>query len=222
MFKFKKECDRVYSLHFDTQEELCKTFLRYQEFEESTNADFKGKKFTIKSFKKWYSKNLGNGKFSYLTDWAGFNISVDIIDQIHKMGIDDPNARDEFMHAISSLIKEENKGKSCYLIGLYGSGQYAAKTLCHELAHALFYLSKEYRAEIKKIFNTLPVDVQKKIEQNLVVIGYDKSCVIDEFQAYLIEDNFKYVWPENKPIELKNAHKKVKKIYNIKKKILNK
>jgi hypothetical protein len=68
--------DRIHLLTFDNQIDLTSTFLRFQEHYESPF--FKGKYFTLDEFKEWYIKTSPNGKksgkFTYYTDWGGFNI----------------------------------------------------------------------------------------------------------------------------------------------------
>jgi len=50
--------------------------LRFEEYYESPR--FKGRIFTFDEYRKWYVKNSPKGKktgrFTYYSDWSGFNI----------------------------------------------------------------------------------------------------------------------------------------------------
>jgi len=72
--------ENIFLLDFETQEELTSTFLRFQEFYESP--EFQGKIFTLQEYKAWYTKL--KGKFSYYTDWGGFNIPSRILESFYK------------------------------------------------------------------------------------------------------------------------------------------
>jgi len=71
----KRVSDKLYFLHFQNQREMAETFLRFQEFYESPK--FKGKIFTLENYKDWYRKI--KGKFSYYSDWDGFNLPSKIL-----------------------------------------------------------------------------------------------------------------------------------------------
>ena len=86
----------IHLLSFDTQHDLTSTFLRFQEHYESPR--FKGEVFTLDEFQDWYIKNSPNGietgKFTYHTDWNGFNIPSHILKPFYE-GKFDPLSFDE-------------------------------------------------------------------------------------------------------------------------------
>lgn len=211
MFSLTKERDQVYCLHFDKQEDLCLTFLRYQEYYESGNPEFQHHAFTINDFKKWYSNTHGEGQFTYPTDWTGFNIPLDTISKVQELGIPDPNFYDNFMSAVANYILNDAQTSNCYLIGVFGETKTALK---HELAHALYFTNSKYKNKINEIFNNLPKGVRNTMVENLDNNGYAASSVIDEFQAYIVDDYINGIWPDpEKPQELMQASNDVINAY---------
>src|SRR3989344_7037797 len=143
MIKVKKTkiADKVYLLDFKNQHDISSTFIRFQEYYESP--EFKGKIFTLKEYKKWYRK--WKGKFSYYSDWSGFNIPSKTLKPFYD-GKFDPLSKEE--EKLLSLFKKE-KG-DFYIIGVFGNLKTSA--FRHEVAHGLFYTNKEYR---RKVLRTL-------------------------------------------------------------------
>lgn len=74
-FKIREILHNVYQVHFDKQSQLASTFLRFQEFYESPK--FRGRTFTRAEFEEYYTQE--HGSFSYLEDWAGFNLPSDVL-----------------------------------------------------------------------------------------------------------------------------------------------
>jgi hypothetical protein len=64
----------VYLFTFDSQYDLCMSFVRMQEFYESDSNKFRGKYFTLEKYMDYWSKKFGNGVFTYTKDWNGFNL----------------------------------------------------------------------------------------------------------------------------------------------------
>ena len=63
----KKITDKIILVSADSQEELNRTFLRFQEHYESP--EWKGKIFTDGQFRAWYSEKYGAN--TYERDWSG-------------------------------------------------------------------------------------------------------------------------------------------------------
>jgi len=188
LFQLSKIKDRVFLLRFDREYDLAMSFLRYQEFYESLNPRFLGKKFTIAEYMAWYSadRNPKVPVFSYVKDWGGFNLPLKIIDQVNDLGIDDPNHYDALMKGVNGLIKD-NGNDDPYLIGTCGEGMGGA--FDHEMSHALFYTNEEYRDSCFIEFNRLPQDVQAEYKYALYHMGYPEKVYVDELQAYIVGGN---------------------------------
>lgn len=179
MFAFKKLRDRLYELRFDDQHEMCMTFLRYQEFYESPR--YVGRKFTLAEYMSWYVKDQNkDGVFSYPQDWGGFNIPVDIIGQVHDMGIDDPNHYDSLMLAVYRTIRAQCD--SAYLIGVTKD----AKLDAHEVTHAMFHIDEEYHENVMSVLTDPTYGViLPKLKSILLNRGYADVTVLDEVNAYV-------------------------------------
>ena len=72
-----------------------------------------------------------------------------------------------------------------YVIG-YTAGD--THTKMHEMLHAKYFVSGEYRKQINKLWSSLSSDDQNKITKVLYKFGYPKEVHLDEFQAYLLSE----------------------------------
>ena len=187
MFQLTKKRPGVYLLSFDSHIDLCYAFMRYQELYESPR--FQGQAFTWPTYMRWYmEKNLKQGgskhAFYYAADWAGFNHPVDVIKQVHDLGIPDPNEYDELMMSVYKLIMRDEA--KAYLIG----APPGSNTEKHELTHAMWYLNDGYK---KKATNfILPLHSTTKhetlvadLKTALFNLGYTESTAIDEINAFI-------------------------------------
>jgi len=176
----------IFHIKFKTSEQAAKTFLRFQEYYESPK--FRGKVFSLREFKRWYTANTGRiaGKreFTYHTDWqGGFNIPSHILEPFYN-GQFNPLSRRE--KALLRLLPPW-RHKKFYLIGT--SGKCTPELLRHEIAHGLFYLNAGYRREVLKILGR----VGKKIKRQLDLYfsktrGYHSAVWTDEMHAYIMTD----------------------------------
>lgn len=176
MIRIKEAHPNIYWITANSKQELARACMRFQEYYESPK--FHGTVFTRKEFTTWYSKISDK----YFNDWSGFNFPY------HSLI--------PFYHGFfKGLTRNENKiirffqkkvGKEFYVIG---SMKKDKSTFFHEMSHALFFLSIEYRQDAFKIISKAPIP--KKFEKRLKKMGYREDLVIDEFIAYLI-DGTKY------------------------------
>lgn len=158
-------------------------FLRVQEFYESKNIKFRGKKFSFWDYKEWYSSIKG-GKFTYTDDWGGFNVPFETAVKCMSISkIETPYDRE--MKKILKLVgKNKAKGK-CYLIGVE---RLKSDTFKHEMAHAMYHTNKEYRRKMDSITKLIKKKPFTKIKQQLKKDGYCDKVIMDEIQAYLSTD----------------------------------
>lgn len=186
--------DGIFLAEFDNHYDLAMTFLRYQEFYESANPKFKGRRFTILDYMEWYSKNH-KGLFTYPTDWAGFNIPMSVVFEVQSsypgMGpIKDFNKYDELMKQIVLKI-EKKKGTKFNGYRVHGD-QYIIGTLKgnsnvikHELAHGLYHVYPFYKNDMNKLYSKLSNKSKLLLESSFKKMGYHKAVWKDEAQAYL-------------------------------------
>ncbi|NHJ49445.1 MAG: ABC transporter ATP-binding protein [Asgard group archaeon] len=165
----------VYHLNFIGQLDLCSTFLRFQEYYESPK--FKGTVFTLDEYIKWYSLPEIRGAFTYYTDWSGMNIPSYCLEPFFNGLFDPLTTREQQI-----LDVFDGKTGKYYIIGTHGKMK---RSLKHEIAHALFYISDEYQLESTALLKDVKCN---SFRSYLLRIGYDKDVMIDEIQAYLVSN----------------------------------
>ena len=173
----------IYYLLFDTQYELCSTMLRIEEFYESPYKNIKGKYFTLETYMDTYAKDTGN--FTYYSDWNGYNIPSDSINEFWKTFNNYP-----VEPLLNSLLEKEKKlydiltgisDPKYYLIATHK--KVVKSALNHELAHAYYYLDPDYKKAMDDLIGGFKH--RKAMETKLLKMGYGKSVLSDEIQAYL-------------------------------------
>jgi hypothetical protein len=209
IFTLSEVRPNIFFLNFDDHYQLAMHFVRYQEFYESPNSIFRGQSFTLIDFMEWYSEAYGDGIFTYPQDWEGFNIPSNIIPDVQRARIKDFNKYDEEMIRAWTECRNRCKG-DFYIIGAVGE----SSVLDHEIAHGLYYTNVQYNLKAHKLYEELPQDIQDKMCEVLISLGYASKVLEDETQAYLatgIDENlFPFINGEEKPfIELYSEYSKV-------------
>jgi hypothetical protein len=179
-YKLKQVYPGIYLCTIEDMYDLAMTFCRVQEFYESPIKEIRGKRFTLVELMARYAKR-NEGSFSYPLDWGGFNVPGPVVSDLYDYEIKDHNMYDDIIAYIHDQIVEKQGNTHYYLIGSNSD----KSTIAHECAHALYFLDKEYKKNTKLILNKLYKSVYKKAEKVLFDLGYDKSVIDDELQAYL-------------------------------------
>jgi hypothetical protein len=179
-YSLKKLYPGIYLCKIEDMYDLAMTFCRVQEFYESPFKQIRGKRFTLIELMALYSKK-NEGSFTYPMDWGGFNIPGPVIASLYDYKIEDYNIYDSIILEIHNKIVTETESNQYYLIG----SNTDVCTIEHECCHALFFLDKNYRENALKILKKLHRSLRKKAEDVLFELGYDKSVMDDEIQAYL-------------------------------------
>ena len=184
----------VYVLTFETQYELCMSFVRMQEFYERPK--FRNKYFTLEEFVDYWAKEFGRGSFDYPKRWNGFNLPSKAIDKWYKIftSVDFREKEEALVDAIYELIYKEygNNGllwtakNNYYVIGVHkgSSEEDKQEVIDHESAHALYYLYPAYKRTVNKLLKNVPKKDYVAAEEMLVKMGYGKNVTRDEIQAY--------------------------------------
>lgn len=170
----------LYLFTFPNQFELTSHFFRLQEFYESPIKKIKRKYFSYEdaiSLYAYYDKE--NPKFTYFSDWSGFNVPGHIVDKFVNTFTDKMTDK-ELTITSTDLIDTKKK---YYIIGVYEKDE--GDALEHEIAHGLYYLNRKYKREMGKAYRALPERIRKHIKKELLKIGYCYSVVQDETHAYL-------------------------------------
>lgn len=188
MLKIKQQPHNSVWVSADSQEELALTFMRFQEFYESPNPNFKNKIFTVGQLRNWYSETYGAN--TYHRDWTGFNFPSYVL-QPFKNGLFDPLTTEEY----NLLNLFQYRQDSFYIIGAQDQS-----TLRHELAHALYANDHKYKKAVDSLINRFSTNLSKS-KQYILSKGYCKSVINDELQAYITDNEDEFL--------LKNIDKKI-------------
>jgi hypothetical protein len=187
MVHSKKVFDKVLLLNYDSSETAARAFCRVQEHYESSSSQFKGKVFTLREFREWYTDQYG--QWSYYKDWQGFNVPCKMF-RPFILGSFDPllPEEQELVEMVRYLDPEY------YVIA---TGPDADEDVIeHEIAHALYATDHEYRTNVERIFDEFHNDVFSKVYgddppsltplmDKLKSMGYNDSVIHDECHAYM-------------------------------------
>lgn len=180
-------------------------FCKAQEFYESPCKLFKGKKFSIWDYFRWYSKKFGDGCFSYTKDFVGFNMPLIVAKKCYEIN-DIETPYDEILNSI--VERYFVNGKRKYLIGVESLN---SSTFEHEMCHAMYYVDEEYRKKADELTASLSDSVKKKMKKNLSNMGYNSSVFKDEVQAYMAtEVNKKFTCGVSGALKI---HKKYRSLF---------
>jgi len=168
---------KVVLLEFPTRKELTMTMCRVQEYYESPHANIKKKIFTMEEFFDTHMDD--SGYISYFEQWSGFNLPGHVIDQFFARFKDITPREKKMMEAICLYVKPPEK---YYVISTEKDDP---ETVKHEYAHALWIMDSVYQNKAQLIVGEIPVKHHRNLMKQLLGMGYDKSVVDDEINAYL-------------------------------------
>jgi hypothetical protein len=177
---------KVVVLVYDTPNEMCRSLIRFGEHYESPR--FKGEVFSVYQYRKWYEQQ--NGAWTYYNDWGGYNFPGYVLKKFFD-GDFNPLSEDE-KDVLNMIANNIDLEQEFYVIAIARTYMTA---LPHEMAHATFYLSEEYRKYSTSIVNSLP-NLGKYLTK-IQELGYHESVAIDEAQAYLV-DGIAYLYKNMK------------------------
>jgi hypothetical protein len=189
-YKLKKIYQGIYLVTIKDQYDLGMTFCRLQEFYESPIKEIRGKSFSMTYFQRLYAKRHGHGAFTYPRDWAGFNIPDSAIKSFMSTAFEDwgnlyDNTIEEIHESITLQHSEDDASKPYYIIAAEPKHK---ETIEHELCHALYYLNPTYRTNVDVILSELNCVTLANFRAHLLKMGYSKSVMLDEINAYACID----------------------------------
>lgn len=201
----------IYHILIKDQKERASAMIRFQEHYESPFKEIRGKIFTLGQLKALGARsakgaNTYCGGHKIDADWNGYNWPSYVLKPfIH--GLFDPLT--EYEQDIVETFKR-NMG-NFYVICTDGE-----EALAHEIMHGLFYTQPNYKKEVLKILKTMDL---KDLNKYLISIGYDKSVLEDEAQAYIGAD-FEWICEKVPSLsKYKKESDKLNALYNRYKKI---
>ena len=202
MLKIKSQPYNSVWISADSQEELGRTFIRFQEFYESPNPDFRGKIFTLGAVRQWYSVKYGADTYHH--DWTGFNFPSRILLPF-KQGLFDPLTSEEI--ELLNLFKYRHD--NFYIMGAQNNA-----TLRHELSHALYDSNEKYRNEIDSYIKKNKRGLAKT-RQYILDKGYAEEVINDEIQAYITDNDDQTIISSTDPhiiLDINKIYKRYRKL----------
>jgi len=179
----------------DTQYDIASTFIRVQEFYESPFEEIRGHFFTHEHYMDVcaHGNNRSGSdeiKFSYLEDWAGFNVPGNIFNKWVRV-FSKRELWEKEQHLIDLVYDHlTKKTNNFYVIGTYVDGD--KDDINHELSHAWYYLDSEYKKSALKIVRKLPKAAKQQLKRYLKKDGYTPEVFDDEIVAYLSTNPMSY------------------------------
>jgi len=164
-------------------------FCRYQEFYESPYKEIRNKFFTWEKYMVVYKNRWKKKLFTYPEDWSGFNIPSNIVEKGMNFFNKDKGPYDEIMsdiwfHCENYPLRFDKPRTKWYLIG---ADSFKSSTMNHEIAHGLYYTSKEYKKNCIDLISDIKPKHYNKLKNRIVKMGYteDKKIIDDEIQAFM-------------------------------------
>ncbi len=179
---------RVYFVKFENQYDMCMTMLRIHE-NTSEDHPFGKKVFTHKDYISWYKETF-NG--NYYRDVQAMCVDgYQIRAFIRKFGIENMTKNEgHLVKILDNFLPKEllNTNRKFSVICTYhGENSIDFK---HELAHALFYMDKEYKLAVKALFKKISRVAKKEMFTSLKTLDYDGdyTYMVDESNARLASE----------------------------------
>ena len=184
--KIKEVAEGILHVSARTQYELASTFLRVQEYYESPYGQIRGQYFDHEQYMDICAygekRSVANRVvFSYLEDWNGFNVPGHVFEEWASL-FAEHYLWDKEKELIERVFEKQNTTKF-YVIGTNDEGHVG--DFDHELSHAWYYLSDEYKEMMTKKISRLSKTAYKQLKENIMNDGYDSGVVDDEMVAYL-------------------------------------
>jgi len=175
----KVDCPyQIFEITSNSKSAVAKIVVRFQEYYDEK--EFKGKIFTLDEFKEYYSKG---GKFTYYYDWNGFNFPDYAVKSFLDGKFDPLSPEEKWL--IDNIKAKVDLTKPYYIIGYSNDDE---PTINHERAHALYYMSPEYKKSADAIIDSIPKSELGTLTKFMDVRNYHPSVYKDEMQAYLMAD----------------------------------
>jgi hypothetical protein len=179
--------------------------VRISEFYESNLKGIRGRYFTYEQYADIYAKKYGN--FDYFQQWCGFNVPSNVllkfIDKFYisppsdnagpwnkerellgVMGVINPQLQPYLDKSINRYIIKPSIDKF-YMIGTYKDDTFHSISHRHELAHAMFGVDSEYKANVMAAYGKWKDGKSRRmIHRAIKNLGYHDAVSIDEINAY--------------------------------------
>jgi len=174
----------IFHIEFAHQLLMASTMLRIQERYECPCADFRGKHFSLATYKAWERGNDPARGFTYYDRWPGFNVPGGVVQAALRE--EDLLPREQALKAVLS-----NEAVLCrevfYIIGTTTDDE--TTSLYHEVCHAMYEVNASYRADVDKELSTISEASMCRMKAWLRCEQYAnvERILNDEVHAYLSE-----------------------------------
>jgi hypothetical protein len=175
--------DHIWAIKAPDSHTRALMFMRPQEFYESSFEEIIGKQFKVSNFVNIYKQHYGKQQFTYGSDWSGFNIPSNILEEcMFNIPEDEINNWDKLMLSTINTIKEIEGDHNYYLLGV---DELSNSLLEHEFAHAMWFTLPEYKVEMSKMNDECDPTVKDMMYKCITEYGYADHVLPDELQAYM-------------------------------------
>jgi hypothetical protein len=185
-FEVLKPFPNVLFFEFESHKEMLMTMFRIQEYYESPFDKIRNNYFTVEQFIDAYMEE--DGELDYFAKWGGFNVPSHIVKDFFFNFRFDLTDREKIL---KKGIEENLSSKDSFYIIAALKGQ--ATCMQHELAHALYYLDKDFKDKALELVLSMPPETRNQMHTVLGGMGYTPEVFDDEIQAYLSTSDKKYL-----------------------------
>jgi len=189
--KTKLITPNVLLLSFPNRKELTFTMCRVEEYYEAASDNLRGKNFTWPEFIDEFTNEKGH--LDYFHSWSGFNIPGESF-RAWVDGCTDMSLRERDM--VAEVYQHVAFDQKFYVIAAQESD---VSVEDHEIAHATYYTTDEYRAIMQDLNAKLDNDTRVLLINGFADLGYSETVFEDELQAFLSTSTFEYL---NKRFEM--------------------
>jgi hypothetical protein len=175
--------EHIWAIQIKDSHSRAMVFLRSQEYYESAFEEIIRHQFKVSKYMDMYKQHYGKQEFTYGSDWSGFNIPSDILEEcMFNIEQDEINNYDKIMLSIIHKIKETEGDDKYYLLGV---DELNNDLLEHEFAHAMYFVLPEYKSDMTKLNKDCDRIVKESMYKCITEYGYADHVLPDELQAYL-------------------------------------
>jgi hypothetical protein len=175
--------DHIWAIKSPDHHTRALLFMRSQEYYESIFEEIVRKQFSVNKFVDLYKQHYGKKDFTYGSDWAGFNIPSEILEEcMDNVPEEETNNWDVLMKGIIDIIRLQEGDNKWYLLGV---DELENSLLEHEFAHAMWYTLSDYKAEMAKLNEECDPQVRDMMCRCITEYGYADHVLSDELQAYM-------------------------------------
>lgn len=181
MLKKIQYIPNVWIVYSESSEEIGRAFIRFTEYCESVK--FKNdQNLTVKAIEEWWKSTEKGKELSYYEYWEGHNITGKVLLTFKRNPSLHPITKHE-QHVFDLFADVEDKDLEKADIIAFPTTNNVV--IDHEIAHVWFSVDPAYKST--QIYNISQINKQvfESLRKELISMGYDKSVVIDEIQAYM-------------------------------------